>query len=316
MKREHHPPRSGPILCLAITPAVQRTLFFDTLQPGEVNRARRTLVTPAGKGVNVALALARLGCPVRLVGLRGGDSGDFIARELRVKGIDARWGESTAPTRHCHTLVETDTGRVTELVEEAAVPDPATWKALEDLVLGALPGCSWLAISGALPPGTPAESLARFCAAARQHGARLIIDSQGAPLRETLPARPEIVKLNAGEALHTFPQPVSGPDPVAGATTQLLAGGAGAVLVTDGPRPARLFESGSSKAFKIPAVNVVNPIGSGDCVTAGLLAGLQEGLDLAQAARFGLACGSANAETATPAEFDPARARALADRPS
>lgn len=49
------------ILCLAVTPAVQRTQFFATFQPGEVNRIRRTIVTASGKGVNVALGLKLLG---------------------------------------------------------------------------------------------------------------------------------------------------------------------------------------------------------------------------------------------------------------
>ncbi len=86
----------APILCLAVTPAVQRTQFFATLQPGEVNRIRRTIVTASGKGVNVALGLKRLGGQPRLLGFCGGDSGRFIAAEMQRLGITARWIEVPA----------------------------------------------------------------------------------------------------------------------------------------------------------------------------------------------------------------------------
>jgi len=304
------PPAS--ILCLAVTPAVQRTQFLATFQPGEVNRIRRTLVTASGKGVNVALALQRLGGSPRLLGFRGGDSGRFIASEMQRLGIDARWIEVPAPTRHCHTLVEDHTGRVTELVEEAIPPDAEAWSRFARALEDALAGCGWLAVSGALPPGAPPDALAAFCRAAAARNVNLCVDSQGEPLLHTLEARPTLVKLNTEELQRTFHLPDRTPAALRQGADQLQQRGAGAVLVTDGAAPAHLFQGARAWTLPPPVIRPVNPIGSGDSVTAGVLHALQQGRPLPAAAAFGLACGSANAETETPAQFDPARVHALA----
>jgi len=301
----------APILCVAITPAVQRTLFFTGYRAGEVNRARRTLVSAAGKGVNVALALANLGERARLVGFRGGDSGMFIAQEVAQRGIDARWVEVAAPTRHCHTLVESDSGRVTELVEEAVPPDHAAWSRFESVLQAAAAGCSWLALSGAMPPGSPPDMLARLCALGVASGLRVCVDSQGSALRACLPAHPAIVKLNAEELAQTCRVDQADDDAMRRAAASLLQQGAGVVLVTDGPHAARLYSAAGPCVLPVPRVKALNPIGSGDSVTAGLLHALQAGQSLEAAARFGLACGSANAETETPAQFAPGRVREL-----
>ena len=303
---------SSPILCLAVTPAVQRTQFFATFRPGEVNRIRRTLVTASGKGVNVALALKLLGGSPRLLGFIGGDGGRYIASEMQRLGIAARWIEVPAPTRHCHTLVEDDTERVTELVEEAIPPAPDAWVDFARALEQELSGCNWLAISGALPPGAPPNALAGFCHAATARGVQLCVDSQGEPLLHTLPARPTLVKLNTEELERTCRLPDRSPASLQRGADQLRSLGAVAVLVTDGAQPAHLFDGTRTWSLPPATVRVVNPIGSGDSVTAGVLHALQQGRPLPEAAAFGLACGSANAETETPAQFDPARVHTLA----
>lgn len=303
-----------PILCLAISPAVQRTLFMDVLRPGEVNRARRTRISAAGKGVNVAAVLARLGAPARLVGLRGGPEGEWIAREMASLGVDARWIETQAPTRHCHTVVEGGGTRITELVEEAATPPASEWRAFDQAVAAALPGCAWLAISGALPPGVPVARLAELGEQARAAGAKLFIDSQGAPLRAALEAKPALVKLNVEELSATTDRSAEAEAARWAAMQELRRGGAGAVLVTDGARDAFLLADTGRWRLTPPRVDVVNPIGSGDSVSAGLLMELERGASLPDAAAFGLACGSANALTEVPALLDPATARELCTR--
>ncbi len=305
-------PKQSPILCLAVTPAVQRTQFFTAFRPGEVNRIRRTIVTASGKGVNVALALKLLGGQPRLLGFCGGDSGRFIATEMQRLGIAARWIEVPAPTRHCHTLIEDDTGRVTELVEEAVPPAPDAWIQFARALEETLDGCAWLAVSGALPPGAPSDALAGFCQAATARGVKLCVDSQGDPLLRTLVAKPALVKLNTEELERTCGLPDRSPASLQRGADLLRTRGAEAVLVTDGAQPAHLFDGTRTWTLPPATVRVINPIGSGDSVTAGLLHALQQGQPLPAAAAFGLACGSANAETETPAAFDPARVHALA----
>lgn len=304
----------GPILCLALTPAVQRTLFMEAMRPGEVNRARRTRISAAGKGVNVAAALARLGARPRLIGFRGGPSGAFIARALNDLGVDAHWIETEAETRHCHTAVEGDGTRVTEWVEEAAPPTLGEWATFDRLFAEQAPECSWLAISGALPPGAPAERLMEIARGARKAGLALLIDSQGAPLRAALDAKPDWVKLNSEELEITTGLPARDPTSCMAAMRALRARGAQNVLVTAGADECCLLAGESSWRIQPPTVKALNPIGSGDSVTAGLLHGLTTGRSAIASAVWGIACGSANAMSEIPALFDRADVEALLSR--
>ena len=73
------------ILCVGLTPTVQRTLFFDAFSVGAVNRARETRTTASGKGVNVARVATGLGESVRLIQILGGDSGRWLIKPCNAK---------------------------------------------------------------------------------------------------------------------------------------------------------------------------------------------------------------------------------------
>ena len=53
-----------------------------------------------------------------------------------------------------------------------------------------------------------------------------------------------------------------------------------------------------------PRIKPVNPIGSGDAFTAGLVSRLVRGDDLGEACRWGTAAGTANALTPMPGEVN------------
>jgi fructose-1-phosphate kinase PfkB-like protein len=75
----------------------------------------------------------------------------------------------------------------------------------------------------------------------------------------------------------------------------LLAQGAAGLLVTDGAQPAQLFSDGKQWQVQPPKVDAINPVGSGDAVTAGMMVALEQGASMREAVRLGMACGAANA---------------------
>ncbi len=79
--------RRQAVVCLSISPAVQRTLSFERFQTDAVNRALATVVSVGGKGVNTALALARLRRASVVTGLNGGDTGAYLEAFLKARGV-------------------------------------------------------------------------------------------------------------------------------------------------------------------------------------------------------------------------------------
>jgi sugar/nucleoside kinase (ribokinase family) len=86
---------------------------------------------------------------------------------------------------------------------------------------------------------------------------------------------------------------VGGRGEVASFARAALAAGAGAVIVTGGPRDVMLFEPGrDSTSLSPPEVPVVDTTGAGDAFRAGVVYGVVKGWPLRRAAAMGVAAGS------------------------
>lgn len=285
------------ILCVGGTPAVQRTLLFESLEFGAVNRARELHVTAAGKVTNAARVATVVGGDSLLATFLGGDPGRFVAAELEAAGIEyeAVWVEP--PTRTCTTLVPDD-GPVTELVEEAPeVPEEAIVE-LEEVVTRRLGEASVLCLTGSFPPGVPDDFYGRLVRRAREAGVPAFVDAQKALLRGALAEGPFLVKPNLEETAAALDFAPVGD---AGAAVAALTGaGAEWVLVTTGASGAMLGNS-SGELWKLepPRVEALNPIGSGDSLAAGLAVAFERGEGIPEAAAFGTACAAANVLTPT-----------------
>ncbi len=300
------------ILCIGLTPTVQRTMRFDRFEVGGVNRARETAVTASGKAVNVARVLTTLGADAHLVHPLGGGSGTFVESTLSAEGVAQQViaaGED-APTRTCTTLLVTD-GPTTELVEEARPLSPDVTAAVDAAWRRALPHARFVCLSGSLAPGVGEDFYAAVVSEARAHGVRAMVDGQKGPLKAALAAHPYLVKPNREEAAATLGLTLAG-EPEADARTAvdaLLEAGAEWALVSMGRAGSLLGGRASAERWRIvpPAVEAVNPIGSGDSLAAGtVFAHVEKRLPLPDAAAFGTACAAANALSLTSGVVDPA----------
>ncbi len=85
---------------------------------------------------------------------------------------------------------------------------------------------------------------------------------------------------------------------------QLVERGAQRVVMTAGKEATLAFDGTIFWQVMPPRIKTVNPIGSGDAFTAGLVSRLLRGDDLGEACRWGTAAGSANALTPMPGEVN------------
>ena len=302
------------VLCVGVSPALQLTREYAQFRPGAVNRESARTASAAGKAVNVARVLRALGVPHLTLGFIGGDSGKVVLQDLDQLGVAYDFVPVASPTRTCQTLIDRSGGEVTELVEEAGLPSPTEWRDLEKAVAEHLPQVDWMVIAGALMPGADLHIYGRMAAMALRHGARVFVDSQREPLLHTLPHRPEVVKLNVEELAATVRLPVDTEAGIVKSASLLLERGARRVIVTHGRAGAWLVTSGGVTRFRPPEIVTLNPIGSGDAVTAGIIAGLRQGDDWSGALKLGMAAGAANAQTLVAGAVDQSTVDELRDR--
>ena len=301
------------VLCLGLTPVLQRTLVFDRLEVDEVNRARQVVESAAGKALNTARALVTLGTPSETAGFNGGETGRRVLAYLKTYGVETRaLTPMQAPTRICTTLVDKAAGTVTELVEEASAPGPAAIRRFVRENLVRVADASMLVISGTLPPFAGDDFYVEFVRTAAKAGVRVVIDSHRTALIDVLFERPLLAKLNARELETTLQEPMNSQKKILRGMRDLMCMGAQNVFVTQGGKAAYLLTPKGAWHFTPPEIRQrVNPIGSGDCTTAGIAHALLAGKCLRDAVRYGLACGSANVESLTPADLDSRRVSVL-----
>ena len=294
---------------------MQRTLRFESLEPGGVNRAYEVHVTAAGKAVNAAQAVAALGGEVLLATFLGGDPGRFISRELEAGGVphEVVWTEDDAPTRACTTLLPDD-GPVTELVEEAHPVSEGDVVALEDVVARRLREAELLCLMGSFPPGVRDDFYARLARNAREAGVRVLVDAKGAPLRAALEEGLFLVKPNLEESAATLDLQ-NGESDAHTAVVAFTEAGAQWAFVSTGETGSLLGDgAGSLWCVEPPSVEAQNPIGSGDVMAGGLLLALRRGASVPDAAAYGTASAAANALTPTSGVLRPADIDALLPR--
>jgi 1-phosphofructokinase family hexose kinase len=297
---------------------IDRTSTIPELRPGEVLRLAGVVVTPGGKGLNVARAALALGVPARLVAFVPGHTGRAAAALIADEGVDLLSVPAPGEIRSTSVILE-PSGRATVLNEPGPALGEGDWDAYEAAVAAALGDHGVLVCSGSLPPGAPADAYGRLVAGARAAGRRAIVDTNPDALREALAAAPHIVTPNLAEAeglLHgradeaVEASPDARPRALA-AATGLVDAGAGAAVGTAAAAGAAVATAEGRTFVTAPRAEVRNPIGAGDVLTSALAAALERGVPLVEAVREGVAAAAAGVEAPKAGVLEPARMREL-----
>ncbi|MGJ6980287.1 sugar kinase [Aestuariimicrobium soli] len=247
----------------------------------------------AGAESNVAIALARLGHPVRWYSRVGDDAfGRLIVRELTAEGVEvAAELDPDRPTGHMF-LMPTSFGSSVDYhragsAASALRPEPA----VADLRASAPSLVVLSGITPALGPDAREATLA-VASAARALGCDVVLDvNHRTKLWSREQARPTLRELAAHASVV-----VGSPDEltlIADSPAAALELGPSLVVEKLGERGCRVTTHDGATEVPTIAVPEVDPVGAGDAFTAGLVSGLLEGLSPVEAARRGTLLGCA-----------------------
>jgi tagatose 6-phosphate kinase len=286
------------IVCLGTTPTMQRTMLFDRVVTGAINRASEVREYASGKSVNVAKVLHTLGHNAVATGFVGGTRGVNLREHLDRAGVAHAFVDVEVETRLCTTLIDRSTGDVTELIEEPAPVDMESWQSLARRLEELLPKASTWVFSGSVAPGGPPDFYTGFLARFRGKNPQVVIDASGEPLREALRQPGVVAKCNRDEFEATVGSRLSTEAALRSAMERAAPHG-GALVVTLGGNGAIAYEVGRFWRVRVPEIKVLSAVGSGDAFAAGLASGRhrREKFDPGQALALAAACGAANAMT-------------------
>jgi 1-phosphofructokinase family hexose kinase len=303
------------ILTVTMNAALDRSVTVPNFQVGHRHRASSGFTQAGGKGINVARALKRLDLPVVASGLAGGRTGTRIVEELTAEAILNDFVRIGDESRTSTMVVDPTGGTSTEIYEwgpEVSADELATLLGkIEYLARGA----DLVVFAGSLPRGVDAGFYGEAIRECNRRRVRVVLDTEGEPLRFGVEGEPWLVSPNqreaeslVGQEFHDEEDFMMALDAIGelGARNVLIGHDAGAFLLVREERRAQRYQ-----ATIAPLEPVAQPAGAGDAMLAGYLAAREAERSPEEALRAAVATGAAATLEVGGGRFDPREASRL-----
>lgn len=280
------------VLCICPNPSIDCYAELEQLELGRANRIQSLKEYPGGKGTHVALALAEMKVDVTLFGFWAGSSGHWISDECKKRNIAIKGPEIAGNNRKCYTFKSKNKDlNATELMEPGPDIKRADWMFFMEQLEKSIEVSDMVSLSGSWPKGTPENAAYQVAEICRKKGKRLVLDCSGIQLRNALESKCYALHLNEHESEEIF-----GSSSIDVAFEQ-LKDAVELVALTQGKKGLYLASSaGKIHALK-PLARLISTVGSGDCLTAGLIYAILKNKGAQEIARYGAAFGAANCIT-------------------
>jgi 1-phosphofructokinase family hexose kinase len=291
------------IVCGAANPSIDRLFEVEQLRPGSVHRPALFERVAGGKGLNAARAAATLGADVHVVTILAGHAGRWLEGELEHAGIAVHSVWVDGESRSSLSVADRAGEGLTEFYEHGVRIAEDAWQRFAGAASALSTSADWIAISGSLPPGAPADGYLML-----RPACPLAADTV-----ERRPQTVDLVKLNAAEAERVTGIATATAEGALAAARSLAAGG-GAGAVTRGPEGAVMALADGAAIIGTLAAPGAYPVGSGDSFLAGIVVARAAGAGWDDALALGLGAGAANAAVPGAARFSRDHAERLAGR--
>lgn len=284
------------ILTVTPNPCVDKTVFIDKLTVGTFMRSNRCACVAGGKGNNVARAVKALGGRAKAMVIVGRHPGAHVVDMLENQdGIECVpvWVESQ--TRTITTVLEEPIHRQTAFFEPGSRVTDAEAVKLRATFEAAIAEAEAVSFSGTVPDPNIKRLYRDLIPIAKDAGVITILDSHGPEFALGIEAVPYMAKPNVAEAQEIVGFALDSEEAKWEAIEWFHERGVKLVVLSLGRDGALVSDETAQFHAVPPAIDEVNPVGSGDALVGGFAIGLTEGAPLQEMARLAIAAGTANA---------------------
>lgn len=289
------------IYTVTFSPSIDYIPYVSNFELGQLNRATAVSYYPGGKGINVSRVLSAVNCETTALGFIGGFTGRYIEEFLTAEGVNHRFmllREATRINMKIKSEIDTDLNGPSPQLTSQNEEDLRVY--IEEI----LDADDWVVVSGSIPPSISNEFfkfLQLHCAAV---GAKWILDTSGPRLKELLVYQPYLIKPNEFELQELVGEEVASLDKALEYAEQIVREGIEIVVVSLGGAGAICASPNKKMIAKAPKGKVVNTVGAGDSLVAGMLSQIVNDNSLEEAFIYGVASGSATAFTEDLSTFE------------
>ncbi|MBQ6554613.1 MAG: 1-phosphofructokinase family hexose kinase [Firmicutes bacterium] len=268
------------IYTLTVNPSLDYIVNTDVV-PYALNRSSGESVYPGGKGINVSIMLANLGCESIALGAVAGGTGKLLEDMLRpIIKTDFIHLDKGSTRINVKALSENG---VTEINGRGVNFDFGLIKGK----LASLQKDDFLVISGSFEDYNLVYKIVSEVGTSK-----IIFDI---PLIEyAVKHNPFFIKPNHKELEKYFECEIK-TNEIEKYCKRLMRSGCKNILVSLGSEGAFFCNRNFDFYMPAPQGKVINTVGSGDSMVAGIVYGMKNNMPVEEAVRFSLACGSATA---------------------
>ena len=290
------------IYTVTFNPSLDYVVQVEHFQGDAVNRTSEEHVYPGGKGNNVAVIASNLGMKSRALGFKAGFTGAAMEQMLQEFGCDTDFIALEEGVTRINVKVKSD-DEFEINGQGPRIPDEKIRQLYEKL--DALESGDVLVLSGSIPNTLPDDMYERIMERLAGTGVRISVDATKDLLMNVLKYHPFLIKPNNHELGEMFGVTLESDDEIAEYARKLQEMGARNVRVSmAGDGAILVTEDGSVLKQLPPAGEVVNSVGAGDSMVAGVLTGYLKTGSYKEALKLGTAAGSATAFTSWLADHE------------
>lgn len=285
------------IVTVTLNPAVDLTVGVENFRPGEVNRTLDVHKTIGGKGINVSRTLRLLGVATTALTVIGTDSVQLFQRLSKESGFPTVYISVPGEIRTNIHIVDRGSGN-TYKVNQPGVPlQGIHFEHFTLLLKQQLKTARMLSLGGSLPPGRPNDSYRVMIEIASAQNVPVVIDAEGAALRDALAAKPFLAKPNRRELEVTLVTQLDSDEAILNAARELIRLGAHSAVISNGPESLVAIHEGIVYTAIPPRIVPRGCTGAGDALTAGIMSELSRNAPFSEALRTGIAVAAATCLT-------------------
>lgn len=254
-------------------------------RPGETLIGSQFQTFPGGKGANQAVAAARLGARVRMIGRVGQDAfGDALLQTARQDGVDTTFIRRDPHAATGVALITLDEAGQNTIVVASGANMQVSAQDIEQAA-AAFEGASLLLMQ----LECPLEAVEAAAELAQRRGIPVVLNPAPArPLPQSLLARVDYLLPNQ----HELQLLADGETDYPTAAARLMHNGVRNLVVTLGEEGALLVTPQTQEKLPAFQVPVVDTVAAGDAFAAAFCVALAEGKSLREAVLWGNAAGA------------------------
>ena len=279
------------ITTVCLNPSFDKTATLSELKPGELNRLEQVRVDLGGKGLNVATVLSRLGVQTRCVGCLGSENASLFLRMVGREKLTFEYLMVSGEVRTNLKLCEKNTKAITEINEPGPSVSEEELQSFLTLLEEKAQDSSYVVFSGRLPQNCGEDTYQRCIHSLP--GKKCVLDAAGESLLRGIKEKPYLIKPNLPEIEGIVSRELK----TLSAALLLIEYGAQNVIVSMGKMGAVLVTPQRTLFSPALPVTASSTVGAGDAMLGGVLMGLDRGVSLEDAFRFGVAAGAASVMT-------------------